>query len=176
PRWLEAHGRHQEAEAVVREIERRVFLEIGRELPPPEPVADETVSQRGAWSEIWGHAYFGRTAMLTIFNAFQAIGFYGFAAWIPVLLVHQGITVTRSLAYVLIIALVNPLGSLLAMRYADRLERKWQLVCLALTIAICGLIWARQHTAVGIIVLGVVITLANSWFSCALHTYQAELY
>ena len=40
------------------------------------------------------------------------------------------------LAYVLIIALVNPLGSLVAMRYADALERKWQLVCLALTIAV----------------------------------------
>src|SRR5437016_8746654 len=38
------------------------------------------------------------------------------------------------------------------------------------------MIWSRQHAAVGIIVLGVIITLANSWFSCALHTYQAELY
>jgi putative MFS transporter len=62
------------------------------------------------------------------------------------------------------------------MRYADVLERKWQLVCLALIIAVCGLTWARQHTAAGIILLGVIITLANSWFSCALHTYQAELY
>jgi putative MFS transporter len=176
PRWLEAHGRSKEAAAITCEIERQVSLEIGRELPPPEQAAGETVSQRGAWSEIWSRAYFGRTAMLTIFNAFQAIGFYGFAAWIPVLLVHQGITVTRSLTYVLIIALVNPLGSLLAMRYADVLERKWQLVCLALTIAVCGLIWAQQHTAAGIILLGVIITLANSWFSCALHTYQAELY
>ena len=111
-----------------------------------------------------------------VINSFQAIGFFGFAAWVPVLLVHQGITVTKSLTYVLVIALVNPLGSLLAMRYADLLERKWQLVCLALTIAICGLIWARQHTAGGIITLGIIITLANSWFSCALHTYQAELY
>jgi putative MFS transporter len=176
PRWLELHGRKEEADAVVTTIERHVSLETGRKLPPPDEKSEDMAQQQGAWREIWSRNYFGRTAMLTIFNAFQAIGFYGFAAWVPVLLVHQGITVTKSLTYVLIIALVNPLGSLLAMRYADRLERKWQLVCLALTIATCGMIWARQHTAIGIILLGVVITLANSWFSCALHTYQAELY
>ena len=176
PRWLELHGRGEEADAVTSEIERRVSRETGRPLPPAGENTEDIAPQHGAWTEIWSRKYFGRTAMLTIFNAFQAIGFYGFAAWIPVLLVHQGITVTKSLTYVLIIALVNPFGSLLAMRYADRLERKWQLVCLALTIAACGLIWARQHTALGIILLGVIITLANSWFSCALHTYQAELY
>ncbi|HEV2963158.1 MAG TPA: MFS transporter [Candidatus Angelobacter sp.] len=176
PRWLELHGRGEEADAITSEIERQVSLETGSPLPPPDQTVEEVAPQQGVWTEIWSRAYFSRTAMLTIFNAFQAIGFYGFAAWIPVLLVHQGITVTRSLAYVLIIALVNPLGSLLAMRYADVLERKWQLVCLALTIAACGMIWSRQHTTLGIIVLGVIITLANSWFSCALHTYQAELY
>ena len=114
--------------------------------------------------------------MLTVFNAFQAIGYYGFAAWVPVLLVSEGIEVTKSLSYVLAIAMLNPVGSMIAMRYADRFQRKWQIVVLALTIAACGLIWAQQRTAAGIVLLGAVITLANSWFSCALHTYQAELY
>jgi len=176
PRWLELHGRNQEAQQIITEIEEKVSLETGSPLAPAEHLAEDIISEQGVWTEIWGRDYFRRTAMLTVFNAFQAIGFYGFATWIPVLLLHQGITVTKSLSYVLIIALVNPLGSLLAMRYADVLERKWQLVCLALTIAVCGMIWARQHTAAGIIFLGVIITLANSWFSCALHAYQTELY
>jgi MFS transporter, putative metabolite:H+ symporter len=90
--------------------------------------------------------------------------------------VHEGIEVTKSLTYVLVIALLYPCGSLLAMRYADRLERKWQLVVLALVSAACGIVWAQQRSAAGIILFGAVITLANSWFSCALHTYQAELY
>ena len=114
--------------------------------------------------------------MLTIFNFFQAVGFYGFAAWVPVLLINEGIGVTRSLTYVLLIAVLNPFGSLLAMRYADRLQRKWQIVGLAIISAACGIIWAQQHTAPGIILFGAIITLANSWFSCALHAYQTELY
>jgi MFS transporter, putative metabolite:H+ symporter len=47
---------------------------------------------------------------------------------------------------------------------------------LALVSAACGIVWAQQRSAAGIILFGAVITLANSWFSCALHTYQAELY
>ena len=176
PGKMELGPRDIVSRSIITEIEEKVSLETGSPLAPAEHLAEDIISEQGVWTEIWGRDYFRRTAMLTVFNAFQAIGFYGFATWIPVLLLHQGITVTKSLSYVLIIALVNPLGSLLAMRYADVLERKWQLVCLALTIAVCGMLWARQHTAAGIIFLGVIITLANSWFSCALHAYQTELY
>lgn len=76
----------------------------------------------------------------------------------------------------LIIALLSPFGSLLAMRFADSGERKWQIVMLAVISAVCGLVWAQQRTATGIVLLGAVITLANSWFSCSLHAYQTELY
>jgi len=176
PRWLDAHGLNEAAETATREWERRIECEIGRKLPEPEPAAEGPVGPRGAWKEIWQPAYLDRTLMLTIFNVFQAIGFYGFATWVPVLLVNEGIKVTKSLTYVLVIALLYPCGSLLAMRYADSLERKWQLVVLALVSAACGIVWAQQRSATGIILFGSVITLANSWFSCALHTYQAELY
>lgn len=176
PRWLEAHGRQEAAEAAADEMERSVALEFGRQLPAPEAATDDTGRRHGAWTEIWRRPYLDRTLMLTIFNAFQAIGFYGFAAWVPVLLVNEGIEVTKSLAYVLLMALLNPFGSLLAMRYADAFQRKWQIVVLALVSAVCGILWAQQRKALGIIIFGAVITLANSWFSCALHTYQAELY
>jgi putative MFS transporter len=176
PRWLEVHGQREAAEMTAGEMERRVTLEVGSQLPPPEAAAEESGMRRGAWTEIWHPPYLGRTLMLTIFNAFQAIGFYGFAAWVPLLLVNEGIEVTKSLTYVLVMALLNPFGSLWAMRYSDVLQRKWQIVVLALVSASCGLMWAQQRTAAGIILFGAVITLANSWFSSALHTYQAELY
>jgi MFS family permease len=36
PRWLFIHGREDQAEEVVREIEQEVFEQVGRELPEPE--------------------------------------------------------------------------------------------------------------------------------------------
>jgi putative MFS transporter len=176
PRWLEAHGRREAAETAIREIEGRVILETGRPLPAPELNGSEAGQHRGAWKEIWRPPYLNRTLMLTAFNAFQAIGFYGFAAWVPVFLVHEGVAVTKSLAYVLLMALLNPFGALLAALYADAFQRKWQIVILAVVSAVSGIVWAHQRTAAGILIFGAMITLANSWFSCALHTYQAELY
>ncbi len=176
PRWLDAHGKSAQAEAVLREMEQRVAAEYGKALPTPDTAMKEASAGKGAWMEIWRSPYLGRTLMLVVFNAFQAIGYYGFAAWVPVLLVKEGITVTKSLVYVLVMAVLNPIGSMIAMRYADTIQRKWQIVFLALIIAASGLIWAQQRSAFGIMLLGAIITLANSWFSCALHTYQAELY
>jgi putative MFS transporter len=181
PRWLETHRRPEEAEAVIAEMERRITQETGVALPVLEPVVEgpageDAALHQGSWSEIWRMGYRRRTLMLTVFNAFQAIGYYGFAAWVPVLLVSEGIEVTRSLTYVLIIACLNPFGSLIAMRFADAVQRKWQIVMLASIVAICGLLWAQQRNALGIILFGSIITLANSWFSAALHTYQAELF
>ncbi len=117
-----------------------------------------------------------RTIMLVVFNFMQTIGFYGFTSWVPVLLASEGVTFTKSLLYTLIMALINPAGPLIAMRYADRLERKWQIVWLAGVIAAGGLAFSAARAPIAVIVCGAVVTLANAWFSCVFHSYQAELY
>ena len=61
---------------------------------------------------------------MLVFNFFQAIGFYGFASWVPTLLVSKGITITHSLMYSFVIAVSNPFGPLIGMAIADRIERK----------------------------------------------------
>jgi putative MFS transporter len=86
------------------------------------------------------------------------------------------VSFAKSLEYSFIIAVINPLGPLMAMRMADRWQRKWQIVWLAIVIAIAGLGFARARMPAAIIALGIVVTLANAWFSCAFHAYQAELY
>jgi MFS transporter, putative metabolite:H+ symporter len=35
--------------------------------------------------------------MLSVFNFFQTFGYYGFAAWVPTLLIAKGIRMTTSL-------------------------------------------------------------------------------
>ena len=60
--------------------------------------------------------------MLSVFNFFQTFGYYGFAAWVPTLLIAKGINVTTSLEYAFIIAIANPIGPLLCLLFADRPE------------------------------------------------------
>jgi putative MFS transporter len=176
PRWLAQRGRQVEAEAIMQMIEQRVRDETGHDLPEPRLLTGETEVAKGSWLEIWHGAYLGRTVMMIAFNVLQTIGYYGFATWVPTLLLSQGINVTKSLEYTFVIAIANPIGALLGLAFADKLERKWQIAWSAIAIAAFGLLFSQQFSAVDIILAGILVTLANNWQSFSFHAYQAELY
>ena len=180
PRWLAHHGRLLEADRFMRDLEQRVAAETGKPLPAPQMVEGEADPKgghaAGAWSEMWSPTYRGRTIMLVVYNLFQTIGYYGFASWVPTFLISQGIEVTRSLQYTFIIAIANPIGPLVGVWFADRIERKWQIAWAALGIAVLGLLFSQQTSAAGVIGFGLMLTLANNWLSFSFHAYQTELY
>ncbi len=177
PRWLESKGRVEEARATVAQIEARVMAETGRSLPEPEATEVELLEQsQGSWWEIWKAPYLSRTVMLSVFNFCQTFGVYGFGSWVPVLLFNEGITLTHSLLYTMVIALATPLGAIGATIYAERLERKWQLVGCAVVVAAAGLMFGQVREPALILVFGSLVTIANSWMPAIFHSYQAELY
>ncbi len=175
PRWLARHGRFAEADAVVAAIEARAVAETGKALAEPVPVALDGAG-RGSFSEILRPPYRKRTILLAVFNAFQAIGFYGFGNWVPNLLAAQGAGVMKSQLYAFAIALAYPVGPLICSLFADRFERKWQIVAAAIGTATLGLLFATQSAPVALIALGVGITLSNNLLSYSYHAYQAELF
>ena len=176
PRWLAQHGHKLEAERVTRMIETRVERQFGRTLPPPDTLDDEIELGKGSYREIFRAPYLQRTCMLIVFQILQVVGYYGFTSWVPTLLLAQGITITKSLAYTIVIAAANPVGALAATQFADRCERKWQLALSALAIAIFGLLFSQQTTPVGIMVVGVLIAFSNTVMAYSFHAYQSELY
>ena len=177
PRWLEQSGRHQEADRIMTKIEERVQHETGRRLAEPGMVEDaQTGQQTGRFREIWQPPCRRRTIMLAIFNLCQTIGFYGFANWVPTFLISKGITVTKSLEYSLIIAFANPIAPFIGQIFAEKIERKWQIVWSALGIAVFGLCFSQQTSLPGVVTFGVLVTLSANFMSFAFHAYQAELY
>ncbi|MGC9269314.1 MFS transporter [Acidiphilium sp.] len=175
PRWLARHGRMAEAEAIVARIEARVTAETGIALPAPQPAAPEEEGV-GSFFEIFSPQYRKRTLILSVFNMAQVIGFYGFAAWVPTLLIHRGIHVTASLEYAFIIAIANPFGPLLGTLFADRLERKTQIIGGLAVMGVVMALFAMSNAPVILIALGVAFTLAANIMSFAYHGYQPELY
>ncbi len=175
PRWLAQQGRLDEAEKAIAQIEARVVAEIGSPLPLAVATVSE-ISAKGKFSEIWVAPYRRRTLMLVVFNFFQTIGFYGFGNWVPAFMASNGATVTNSLLYSAIIALAYPVGPLLCMAFAEKFERKWQIVSAAIGTASFGLLFARQSTTAGLILFGMLITLSNNLLSYSYHAYQAELF
>ncbi|RKP48158.1 MFS transporter [Trinickia fusca] len=174
PRWLAQQGRVEEADRVLRMLEAKVEAEYGRPLPLPAPA--EPVAGHGGFKDMWVPPYRTRTLMLTIFNVFQTVGFYGFANWVPTLLIKQGITITTSLMYSSLIALAAPVGPLIGLLIADRFERKSVIVAMSGTAIVCGLLFSHSFAAWALVALGIGLTLANNIMSYSFHAYQAELF
>ncbi|MCY1266546.1 Inner membrane metabolite transport protein YdjE [compost metagenome] len=176
PRWMAMHGNLAHAEMIVRAMEAKSAQESGKPLPPPLPAVAQPVHRRASLAELWTPPYRSRLIVLILFNFCQAIGYYGFTNWVPTLLIGQGVTVTKSLLYSFVIAIALPVGPLLAMLYADRIERKWLIVGAALAVVVCGLLFGQARSVGILIVLGVLISLAGQTISVCYHAYQSELF
>jgi MFS transporter, putative metabolite:H+ symporter len=174
PRWLAAHGRTEAAERVITDIERAVRTELGHDLPPPEPTT--FTLQHGNWREMFGPQYRSRTLMLSLFQFCQTIAIFGFINWVPIMLVRQGFTAVHSLGYTVMILLLTPVGGLLGLSFAERFQRKWQLVGCAIAIGLFGMVFASARTAPLILGSGALLTLANNWLVVIFHPYAAELF
>jgi putative MFS transporter len=175
PRWLASRGRLDEADAILGALEIKVAAEIRSNLPMP--LLKGVEPQRSArLADIFAARYRGRTLMLSVFNAAQAIGFYGFNSWIPTLLIARGINITHGLEYAFIIALAQPLGPLLGGFFADRIERKHQIIAGLSGMAVMMAAFAVAAIPAVLIAIGIAFTLSANVMSYAYHGYQAELF
>lgn len=176
PRWLEAHGRYEEADKVVSAIEARIEAERGHALPKPSSDAPEIAANTGRWSDMFSPFYLPRTIIISLFQFAQTIAVFGFTAFVPMLLVKQGFTIVHSLDYTAMMVLLAPVGALCATLLAESVERKWQLVGTALLIGTSGAAFANAHSPATVMISGALIALGNNWMIAIFHTYAAELF
>lgn len=174
PRWLAQQGRVDEAERIMAALEAKAEAESGRPLPPPG--APTPASPHGRFADMWVAPYGKRMFMMIVFNIFQSVGFYGFANWVPTLVVKQGVTVTNSLLYTSIIAIAAPLGPVIGFFIADRFERKTIIMAASMAVMASGLVFSQVRDPNLIIGLGICLTLGSNIMSYSYHSYQAELF
>ena len=176
PRWLEVHGRIEEADQVVKTIETAIEAEQGAALAPPDLSVPDPVIESGRWTEIFSRFYFPRTLIISLFQFSQTIAVFGFTAFVPVLLIHHGFSIVHSLDYSLAIVMMAPVGAAIGAYLSERIERKWQLVLCACVIAIAGTVFASGQNVPVIVCAGAVLALGNNWMIAIFHPYAAELF
>jgi putative MFS transporter len=179
PRWLEAHGRVVEADQITSKIEQRVARDLGSQVPPVHTPAAAPVHGAAQAISLWTAPYRRRTIVMIAFHFFQTIGYFGFANWLPTLLVSQGIEISKSLAYSAVLAFVPPVAPLAFSLFVDKVERKWMVAAGALLAALAGLLLSRitQHSDFAVFtVIGAGVAIGNSLMSLSYHTYQSELF
>ncbi|MFB9262409.1 MFS transporter [Bradyrhizobium erythrophlei] len=175
PLWLARHGQTEQALKILATLEASAGFGNTRPNAIPSRGPASTPTKVG-FAELFRPPYLSLVVMFMVFNFCQAFGFYGFANWVPTLLVEKGITVTKSLQYSFIVAFAYPIAPLLASSFADRLERKWIICGACVAIIVFGATFSQFTTPALLILSGVLLTAANITMSYAYHAYQTEVF
>jgi putative MFS transporter len=176
PRWHEHHGRLGEADAVMDRIEERLRRESGA-LPPVQVLEAATApASHQGYGELWSRKQLPRTMLLIVTWIAQTLGFSGFTAWVPTLLVAHGFSLVRSLAWSSAMSIGTIPGALVAALISDRWERKWSIPCVALVVAVFGLLYGLSSTAVTIVIFGFLVEMFLRVFAALLYAYTPECF
>lgn len=155
PRWLEATGRLQEAEALMQSIEKEASG--GQPLPAPAAVSTTAVSADVATlfaPPLLSRMIVGSICLITINTLL-----YGFVTWLPVFFIKQGLSVATSFGYSLLMALGAPVGSAIGALTADRWGRKPTIIVASLISVVLGIIYPMISNPVLLPAVGFALTV-----------------
>jgi MFS transporter, putative metabolite:H+ symporter len=158
PRWLESKGRDAEAEALLQAIEKEVAG--SGTLPAAATVAP--VLQLTAASmfrpPILQRLLVGSWVLITINTLI-----FGFVIFLPQFFLRQGLTITNSLGYTVVLAGASLVGCALGAVLSDSIGRRWSIIGASLLTIVTGWIYAHFSAAsdpVMVLSVGAVLIIA----------------
>jgi putative MFS transporter len=155
PRWLEAVGRKDEAEALLQSIER----EASQGRPLPAPSAAPTVAVSGELATLFAPPLLTRMIVGSVCLITINTLLYGFVTWLPVFFIKQGLSVATSFGYSLLMALGAPIGSAIGALTADRWGRKPTIIGSSAIAVVLGCIYPMISDPVALPVVGFALTI-----------------
>ncbi len=171
PRYLQARGRHAEAVAVVRDVERQCGVEPMALEPGPEAPAAAP-----RFGDLWRGALRRRSAMLWVLWFAMVYSYYGIFSWLPTLLVAQGHTLTKSFGYTLWITAAQIPGYFSAALLVDLWGRKPTLTAYMLGCAVSAYAFGSAASPAEILLWGCLLSFFNLGAWGVVYTYTPENY
>jgi putative MFS transporter len=172
PRWLEAQGRDAEAEALLQTIER----EVGAVHPLPAPAVGQPLPVI-PFSALLGRTLLPRMVVGSVVLITTNTLIFGFVNWIPTFFVQQGLSITRSFAYALVIALGAPLGCAIGAFGADRLGRRTCIIGASMLTIVMGAIYPFVTVPALFLTIGLLLIVGIYILTAILYgVYTSELF
>jgi putative MFS transporter len=136
PRWLEAVGRGDEADALLRRIEEQA-AKAGPLPAPMAPSATPTLSFGALFAPpMLSRMVLGCTCLIVINTLL-----YGFVTWLPTFFVKQGLSIATSFGYTLLMGLGAPIGAAIGALTSDRWGRKPTIIGASAVAIVFGFIY-----------------------------------
>lgn len=180
PRWLEMRGRHEEAKAVVADIEREVERS-GVVLAPVTLVPSSAVVQPqgsffGNLKALW-RPPLARTTLMT-WCLWLSVTFcsYAFFVWIPGLLVQHGMTVTKSFSVSILIYLAQIPGYYSAAFFCEKIGRKSAIVTYMILTCVAGIWLANAGSDLSIVLASIAMSFAMNGVNAGEYAYTPEVF
>jgi MFS transporter, putative metabolite:H+ symporter len=173
PRWLEAVGRHREADAACRRFEQRAGIAARAKTDAASP-ADAPVA--GSFRLLLTPTHRPRAIYLACLYALGPWATIGFPLLSAAVLVHKGFSVRDSLLFAGLTMFGPTIGNVIAAQFIDRVERWIVLVACAAIMAAAGIAFAVGETLTPLIVAGIVFNLFSAVYGAALSVYASELF
>jgi putative MFS transporter len=172
PRWLEVKNRTAEAEALMQTIER----EVAGGATLPEPAAAAAIPVLGLRdllsANLLPSMIVGSVVLVTI-NAL----IFGFVNWLPTFFVQQGLGVTKSLTYTLVIVSGSLVGCAIGAFAADRLGRRKVIIGASVWSIVFGAIYPFAGSPETLLLTGFLLIVGIYVLTAILYgVYTSELF
>jgi putative MFS transporter len=152
PRWLAGEGRLDEADQIVSRIEKEIYGENYRAPEPPQTVAENLPMPPLSVlfsREVWTRTLVGSTISIVI-----GIAIYSFVTWVPTFLLKQGLSLSSSLGYSMLMSLGGPVGAAIGVLCTDRFGRRRCITIASLLGAAMGVSYALSTSPMMAAVMG----------------------
>ena len=172
-RFLEAKGRHGEAEKIVAEFEDAAGVSsppVAVEPPPPAVTAERPVAT------LFGARLRRRTISLWIVWFCVNFAYYGAFIWLPTVLVAQGFSLVRSFEYTLLITLAQLPGYAVSAWLVEKWGRRLTLAVFLAGSAVSAGLFGTAGDVTAILVFGSMMSFFNLGAWGALYAVTPELY
>ncbi|WP_381560825.1 MFS transporter [Streptomyces eurythermus] len=183
PRWLAAHGRHEQALETMAAIERKVEKATGAPLPEPEPVPAAPTARgpegRGGLRELLSGRYRRRTLVVGVLWFTGYFVNYGITSWLPTIYgTRFGLGLSEALGYSTVTSCAGLVGCLLVALTVDRAGRRrtvtWCLGAAAVALLLLGVL--SGGSAMGVLVWTSLASVFLFGSNICLYLYTPELF
>ncbi|KLN56569.1 MFS transporter [Variovorax paradoxus] len=182
PRWLESQGRQAEADTIMDAMEAD-HMQGGRALPAlnaQDVAAPPPSMSQGKLLKNYATLVSGKliriSSMTWLMWLSITFSYYSFFTWIPSLLIQNGMTITKSFGYSLVMYIAQIPGYFSAAWLNERIGRQATIVSYMLLGGLCALGLAFTHSDAQIMAAGVLLSFFMNGTYAGVYAYTPEVF